>query len=75
MQCETVSDQTQNRTQRELSFRSANRPTLTYIYDLFDEVVAAAVGENLPLRRLVVEQDVEGGVLVRIRPLVVRTAM
>ena len=32
--------------------------------------MAAAVGENLPLRRLVVEQDVEGGILVRFRALV-----
>ena len=46
----------------------------TYIDDLLYEVGHAALGEDLPLRSLVAEQDVEGRVLVRVSLLVVGAA-
>ena len=51
-------------------FLLPNWPLHTYINDLLDKIVAAAVGKNLPLRRLVVKQNVECGVLVGVCPLV-----
>ena len=47
---------------------------MTYVDNLLDEVGHAAVGENLPLGGFVVEQDVEGPVLVGLGSLVETTA-
>ena len=46
---------------------------LTYLDHLLDEMGHSAVGKNLPLRGLVVEQYVEGCILVGVCPLVERT--
>ena len=46
---------------------------MTYLNDLLDKVRDATVCKDLPLGRLVVEKDIEGGVLVRTCPLVEST--